>query len=211
MYKKYFLWLKNESRYLLNFNWSNKRALPTQMGTGTLPILWSCQTTNIADCMQNGKVEKCSDNSVCFLEMRDRPGTLTMVRSGCKQKKACLNNRHQNNKVIQRFKNKRDHRQCEPDGGRQSVCRECCVGKNCVNCRGEDCEFWSPWNNNRVLAIDNNATLYFSDGSNQSHEEHLMNWDQLIALSNSIGLTTEWSDYVFPSNAQIVKMGLSPS
>jgi len=90
---------------------------------------WTCNAKNAGECRREGKFEQCMDNEqVCEIEIRKRDGRMESVSTGCKWRRACLDNTRQN------FINdpyKHQH-QCKPakwhlrNGKGPSVCRQCC-------------------------------------------------------------------------------------
>lgn len=83
-------------------------------------------TTVIANCLANGSIKQCDENSMCMIELRKRNGAFTGFRTGCKQREACLNQQKQNfgpGPLMMQ--------QCRPEHNLQtsrfgpSVCRQC--------------------------------------------------------------------------------------
>ncbi|CBY22023.1 unnamed protein product [Oikopleura dioica] len=96
-----------------------------------------CDAKNYEECAKIGKWKDCPENAgVCMVEMRKRGGKIESVCMGCKQKRACLDNKKQN------FKGK--FWQCRPKAtSGPSVCRQCCKnGEQCENFDGVNYAGW---------------------------------------------------------------------
>jgi len=96
-----------------------------------------CDAKNYEECAKIGKWKACPENAgVCMVEMRKRGGEIESVCMGCKQKRACLDNKKQN------FNGK--FWQCRPKAtSGPSVCRQCCKnGEQCENFDGVNYAGW---------------------------------------------------------------------
>jgi len=96
-----------------------------------------CDAKNYDECAKIGKWKACPENAgVCMVEMRKRGGEIESVCMGCKQKRACLDNKKQN------FNGK--FWQCRPKAtSGPSVCRQCCKnGEQCENFDGVNYAGW---------------------------------------------------------------------
>jgi len=77
------------------------------------------------------KIEFCSSNQVCQLNIRQRSDVVIAVETGCKETAACYNEKQQNGSFEQSVLN-----QCRPStqaGDGPSYCRQCCNGPDCVD------------------------------------------------------------------------------
>ena len=77
------------------------------------------------------KIEFCSSNQVCQLNIRQRGDVVIAVETGCKETAACYNEKQQNGSFEQSVLN-----QCRPSmeaGDGPSYCRQCCDGPDCVD------------------------------------------------------------------------------
>ena len=77
------------------------------------------------------KIEFCSSNQVCQLNIRQRGDVVIAVETGCKETAACYNEKQQNGSFEQSVLN-----QCRPSmktGDGPSYCRQCCNGPDCID------------------------------------------------------------------------------
>ena len=77
------------------------------------------------------RIEFCSSNQVCQLNIRQRGDVVIAVETGCKETAACFNEKQQNGSFEQSVLN-----QCRPSmktGDGPSYCRQCCNGPECVD------------------------------------------------------------------------------
>lgn len=87
----------------------------------------SCSGSTFLECSQIGTLEKCPINSFCFIEVRERRGSIVSVSSGCKPRSDCQNQQAQN--ARENSNGSMQANQCRPNGRGSrfgaSVCRQC--------------------------------------------------------------------------------------
>lgn len=93
---------------------------------------FTCRAKTVDGCASSGNTKVCNPNQeVCQLQVRKRGGRVLQIQMGCKQHRACENNKA-NNFV---GTNPRMH-QCKPktlSTSTPSVCRQCCdKNSNCA-------------------------------------------------------------------------------
>lgn len=100
---------------------------------------WKCDAMTYATCASSGGYEDCplGDQDCCFVEIREEYQALQQLCTGCKDKRACEDNKAENfnpTNAGAALENGNDVHQCRPDyrqqriGKRennQSVCRQC--------------------------------------------------------------------------------------
>ncbi|CBY21452.1 unnamed protein product [Oikopleura dioica] len=98
---------------------------------------FQCDEKDTDACWRKGKEQICHGaNHVCQIEVRKRFGRTERISMGCKQLKACKDNKSQNFNQKPETPTKDlgliiDY-QCNPiDYGSESTCRQCCTTKNC--------------------------------------------------------------------------------
>jgi len=111
-----------------------------------------CSANSYGDCVTNGVPVDCGpQEGNCFLmeerryNRRSRANEVVRVQTGCMNAKACADRKNRN--FLNGPNSPARFNQCKADGGRHSVCHQCCDDKN--NCVYEDpvTSMWEPADN----------------------------------------------------------------